>query len=323
MNDTVNVFMFSGQGTQYPAMGTQLSGSGKVFKSRLQAMDDMARDYLGFSILDRMTLAAREPLAPFDRTLVTHAAIVMTELAAADELLEAGVKPGLTLGASLGTFTAAAVAGMISPGDALAAVIRQAQMIEQRCVRGAMVAVLGNVQIMDQPLFRAMELEVAAYNFDGSFVVSAPESQVDALLAALRTMAIPAQRLPVSHAFHSRWIDPAEAYLDYLEGLPCQQGHIPMACCANVALTDRLGASQLWDAVRKPILFQRTVDMLEARQGRTYRFIDLGPAGTLATCMNYIGERGRRHTGKLFNRARNEMDNLRDIVHLVAPAGGK
>lgn len=323
MNQPINVFLFSGQGTQYPSMGRQLSGSGKVFKSRLQTMDDLAGDHLGFSVLDHLATAAREPLKPFDRTLVTHTAIFMLELAAADELREAGVEPGITLGTSLGTFAAATVAGMISPGDALAAVIRQARIIEQTCVRGAMVAILGDTTVLERPPFRAMALDVAAYNFVGSFVVSAPEFQVNELLSALKTNAIPAQRLPVSHAFHSRWIDPASGYRDYLQGLPRPQGRIPLACCANVALTDRLTNTQLWDVVRKPVRFQQMIDALDAHEGRTYRFIDLGPGASLATCMNYIGESGKRHTGKLFNRMREEMDNLRGIVNMVSPMEGK
>ena len=238
MNQSINVFMFSGPGTQYPSMGRQLSRLGKVFKSRLQTMDDLAGDHLDFSVLEYLAKAAREPLTPFDRTLVTHTVIFMLELAAADEPREAGVEPGITLGTGLGTFAAGTVAGIISPGDALAAVIRQVRTIEQTCVRGAMVAILGDTRV-ERPPFRAMALDVAAYNFVGSIVVSVPELQVNELLCALKTNAIPSQRLPVSHAFHSRWIDPARGYRDYLQGLLRPQDRSPLACCANVALTDR------------------------------------------------------------------------------------
>ena|SRR5438067_990149 len=99
-------------------------------------------------------------------------ASVMVEYSLAQSLMQAGVWPDMVLGASLGSFAAAAVAGFIDAEDALAAVVRQAMALEEWSERGGMIAVLADLELFAED-FRSGRSELAAVNFSSHFVVTA------------------------------------------------------------------------------------------------------------------------------------------------------
>jgi len=56
-------------------------------------------------------------------------------------------------------------------------------------------------------------------------------------------------------------------------------------CCDQAAILYDLPEDYFWNVVRQPIRFRDTTDRLEAQGAR--RYIDVGPAGTLATFLKY------------------------------------
>ena len=212
--------MFSGQGSQYFQMGRTLYHSNPIFRETLLQLDDIMRELSGSSVIEAIYSPTHGPGAPFERTLLSHPAIFMVEYSLARALIGAGVVPGLTLGTSVGSFAAATLAGCIAPGTALTAVVRQAQALEECCEPGGMIAVLGSADLYEQPFLRSAS-ELASVNFASHFVVSAPRERCEGIERELSQRGIPFQRLPVSFAFHSRWIDPArnafEAFMEILE----------------------------------------------------------------------------------------------------------
>lgn len=277
------VFMFSGQGSQYYQMGKQLFDENAVFRDWMLRLDGLAQRLSGRRVLEAIYSAGKGET--FDRTALTHPAIFMVEYALAQCLIEAGVKPDLTLGASLGSFAAATVSGHLQVEHAMAAVVAQAQAFENACERGGMIAVLAEPTLYDEP-FLHEHSEMAGVNFDRHFAVSAGWHQLDAIDATLKQRGIAHQRLAVSYAFHSRWVDNArDEFMVSLSGIPQASGTLPLACCAQAAILTQLPETFFWNVVRRPIRFLDTVTMLE-RQG-PWRYIDAGPSGTLATFVKY------------------------------------
>src|SRR5262245_63688851 len=142
MDLSATVFMFSGQGSQYFHMGRALYDDNDTFRDWMIRLDDIARGASGRSVIETLYSDAHGKGDPFDRTLLTHPAIFMVEYSLAQSLMRAGVWPDIVLGASLGSFAAAAVAGFIGVEDALTAVMRQATALEECCEPGGMIAVL-------------------------------------------------------------------------------------------------------------------------------------------------------------------------------------
>ncbi|WP_158755177.1 ACP S-malonyltransferase [Dyella sp. S184] len=280
------VFLFSGQGSHHFQMGRELFERNATFRSTMESADKVVRERCGGdSVLAVLHAEHNTRKLPFDRTLHSHPAIFMVEYALARTLIDAGVQPDMVLGASLGVFAAAAIAGCIDPDQALLAVIEQAIALESHAARGCMIAVVG-----ERERYLTSELlalcEFGASNFATHSVISLPASNVTAVEEHLRRRDVAFQRLPVSFAFHSRWIDAAEQpYQTFLRTLQLRRGSVPVICCSSGRPQESLPAGHFWSAVRDPILFSQTVSLAES-QG-SYRYIDIGPGGTMATFLKH------------------------------------
>ena len=278
-------FLFSGQGSHYFQMGRELFERDACFRSVMERLDTIAVERCGASIIDVLYRGEQGKAAPFTRTLHSHPAIFMVEYALAQSLIARGVVPDLVLGASLGSFAAAAVAGCIDAETAAAAVVEKAHVLEKHCRPGGMIAVVGvPASYLDAELLALCEL--GASNFATHSVISLPLENRDQVEEYLRRRGATFQRLAVSFAFHSRWIAPAQQpYREFLSGLRFQPARIPVACCAAACTIENLPVDHFWTVARAPIRFQDTVAALEAQGG--YRYLDLGPGGTLATFLKY------------------------------------
>lgn len=285
MPDTPTVFMFSGQGSHYFQMGRELYERDAIFRRCMTQLDAIACAMIGQSVVEAI-YSPRHKSETFDRTLLTHPAIFMVEYSLAQSLMAAGVKPDLTLGASLGTFAAAAIAGWLSVEDAMAAVLKQAIAFETCCEPGGMIAVLADPTLMDERVL-GEHSELAGINFASHFAVSMTRAAIPVIEAHLAQRQIVFQRLPVSFAFHSRWIEEAQAPFESFmrSSVRCTRGPLPLVCCEQARPLDSASELSFWRVVRHPIRFREAIARLEQRG--MHRYIDAGPAGTLATFLKY------------------------------------
>jgi acyl transferase domain-containing protein len=279
------VFMFSGQGSQYFQMGRELFERNETFRSWMTRLDRLFRELSGNSVVETIYSVQRDKSMSFDRTLLTHPAIFMTEFALAQSLIEAGVKPDVTLGASMGSFAAAAVSGMVSAEEAFSAVVRQAMALEAHCEPGGMMAVLGDPNRHLREL-ASVEGELAAINYSLHFVIAFRRARLEEIESQLKQRELVYQRLPVSLPFHSRWIEGAQAPFEvFMRSIHYATGTLPLMCCDQASEIIELPEGYFWSVVRNPIRFQETIGRLE-RSG-PHRYIDVGPAGTLAAFLKY------------------------------------
>jgi acyl transferase domain-containing protein len=276
--------MFSGQGSQYFQMGKALYDSNPTFRGWMVRLDDVARGLVGESVIATL-YGANAKGDRFDRTLMTHPAIFMVEYSLAQTLMQAGVVPDLVLGASMGSFAAAAVAGLLGVEDALTAVVGQAKSLEEHGEPGGMTAILAEPALFEEDFLRRHS-ELAAVNFASHFVISAKRTELAEIEATLKQRRISHQQLPVAFPFHSQWIDRAKtAFGASMRSVELKPGRFPLICSDRTMALSELPADYFWDVVRNPIRFREAAIRLD--QERPRRFIDVGPAGTLATFLKY------------------------------------
>jgi bacillaene synthase trans-acting acyltransferase len=168
----------------------------------------------------------------------------------------------------------------------LIAVINQASIVKRWCQRGGMIAVLA-----DPAVYRSEALsshcEIAGINSSSHFIVAAPNSSLGTIESLLRNCDIVFSRLPVSYAFHSRWIDEAEQpFRTYFESVVCAPARIPVVCAAKATTLWNIPHEYFWTVARNPIRLYETIVSLE--QNGTYRYIDIGPSASLAASLKYI-----------------------------------
>jgi bacillaene synthase trans-acting acyltransferase len=286
MSERNIVLMFSGQGSQYYQMGHSFFDANAQFRRLLIDLDEMAIPIFGLSIIDVLYDERRRKSDPFNDIKLTSAAIFMVEYALARVLIDDGVKPDYLLASSLGLYAAAAVAGVLDPRDVLGCLAKVSAAYETLCPKASMLAILGSPALHRDLTTLREHSDIAAVNFDSHFVISTASEHLARICATLRGEDITFQEIHVSYAFHSRWIDGAkDMILGTLGTLHWRQPTIPIVCCAQANLIETVSPATFWNSVRQPIEFARTIAELEKRG--PYDYIDVGPAGTLATFLRY------------------------------------
>lgn len=281
------IFMFSGQGSHYYQMGKEMYEKHPTFQRWMRKLDEIAKGYLGESVVEKIYDLSKKKDTPFNRTLHTHPAIFMVEYATAQVLIEDGIRPDYVMGASMGEFISAALAEIMSLEDIMEALIKQAEVLESYCPSGAMIAILDKPTLFEQTPVLYQNSEFSSHNFDSHFVVSAETAGVQKIETFLKEKGTVFQTLSVSQAFHSQSIEAAgPAYLEYLNQKTFQTPKIPFLSCVTGTQLESIPQDYFWTIVRKPIEFQKTVHRLES-SGQGFIYLDVGASGTLANFVKY------------------------------------
>ncbi len=280
------VFMFSGQGSHYYHMGRELYERQPIFNYWMQKGDALFKAITGSSIIAELYHEQYKKSDAFTRTLLTHPAIFIVGHALGQVLLAQNIIPDYVLGTSLGEFTAAVFAGIMPFENALQAIITQAQMLEQNCLPGSMLAILHEPAFYNNNLFLQQNSELAATNFYSHFVISGKQASIKEVEMFLKEKNISFQALAVNQGFHSSLIDPAAPdYFNFIRQQSLRFPTLPFISAAQAKNVTTLSNTHFWDIIRVPIQFQATIQALETKNN--YFYLDVGPTGTLATFVKY------------------------------------
>ncbi|HEX5107391.1 MAG TPA: type I polyketide synthase, partial [Vicinamibacterales bacterium] len=214
------VFMFPGQGAQYPGMGAELYCSERVFRSEVDRCLEIVRPLLDVD-LRALMLAAGGPSADASselrQTRLTQPALFVIEYALAALWRSWGIEPAAMIGHSVGEYVAGCLAGVFPLDDALALVARRGALVQAQ-PPGDMLAVrLPESQIA--PLLSG-QLAIAAINAPSLCVVSGPRDEIAGLETRLVSQDVVVRHLHTSHAFHSPMMDPVvEPFTELVRGV--------------------------------------------------------------------------------------------------------
>jgi acyl transferase domain-containing protein/thioesterase domain-containing protein/acyl carrier protein len=202
------VFMFPGGGAQYPDMGRALYASEPVYRAALdrcfaalnpQIADDLRRWMLPDGLdVEQAAVALQDPARSVLSVFIASYALA--------ELWRAwGVEPSAMIGHSLGEYTAACVAGVMSLEDALELVVLRGSIFA-RLPKGGMTS----VQLPEAEVQRYMhgDLDLASVNGSDLCVISGRVDDLDILEKRLAEDGVSCSRVMIEVAAHSHMLEP-------------------------------------------------------------------------------------------------------------------
>jgi malonyl CoA-acyl carrier protein transacylase len=276
------IYLFPGQGSQKIGMG------GELF-NRFPEQVAIADAELGYSVPD---LCLRDPSNQLNQTLFTQPALfVVNALSFLNHLFETGKLPGFVAGHSLGEYNALFAAGVFDFQTGVRLVKQRANLMA-RASGGGMAAVVGLISDQIRDALAAAELssiDIANLNSRSQTVISGPEKDLETARMILEQAGAQlVKRLPVSAAFHSRYMAEAEQNFGaFLGSFVFAEPRIPVISNVTARPHEASKIKQmLARQITHPVRWTDSVQWL--LQQPDPEFLELGPGNVLTGLIRRI-----------------------------------
>ncbi|KPA18699.1 thioester reductase [Candidatus Magnetomorum sp. HK-1] len=204
------VFMFTGQGSQYPDMGRDLYESQPLFKQIMDKCDKLLRPEINISLVDLLYNSESSDVS-IHEAQYTQPAIFCVEYALAMVWKSWGIKPSAVMGHSIGEYVAACVAGIFSLEDGIKFIATRGKLIGSLPENGAMAAVIASKDRVSQILENYKDkISLAAINAPENILISGERNAVEEVMDIFSSEDIPARFMQISHAVHSMFMEPIQ-----------------------------------------------------------------------------------------------------------------
>lgn len=222
------MFLFPGQGSQWPAMARALLEQSEVFREQIEACAAALAPHTDWSLL--AVLYQESGAASLDRVDVVQPVLFAMMVSLAALWRSIGVEPDAVIGHSQGEIAAAQVAGILSLEDAAKVVALRSRVIRALSGAGAMAAVSLPADDLRSRIERyGSRLSLAVDNGPASTVASGEPAAIDELVAELTAAGVFARRVAVDYASHCGQVEAIEAELEaMLAEIRPREARIPM-----------------------------------------------------------------------------------------------
>ncbi|MES9941410.1 MAG: type I polyketide synthase [Candidatus Thiodiazotropha sp. 6PLUC2] len=271
------VFVFSGMGPQWWAMGHELFESEPVFRETAKAVDNIFQSLAGWSILSEMQ--AEESESRIEETQIAQPANFLLQVALNDLLRSWGVEPSVIVGHSVGEVSAAYVSGALSLEDAVRVSYHRSRLQQSAAGQGKMLAVgLSADEAIALIEDKSDLISIAAVNGATAVTLSGDSDALASVAESLTEKQIFNRFLRVEVAYHSPQMEPLKAdMIEALKDIKPQTPTTPLYSTVTGALVEGpdLDANYWCDNIRKPVLFAKAIG--EILSAGSEAFLEVGP----------------------------------------------
>ncbi|MEO8137073.1 MAG: aminotransferase class III-fold pyridoxal phosphate-dependent enzyme, partial [Betaproteobacteria bacterium] len=313
-------FMFPGGGTQYVDMARQLPGHAPVFGEVLDtclAILEPSRDVRAAlfpeTAADRAIAAAR-----LEQPSYGLPALFAVEYALARQWMAWGVQPTALIGHSMGEYTAACLAGVMSLENALALVFLRGRLFET-LQPGEMLGVpLSESEIAP---YLGSALSIAAVNAPSSCVVSGSPEALAGFAATMADAGVDCRRLHIAVAAHSVMVEPILAEFEtFFSGVELYAPTIPIVSNVSgrwLGAEDARSGAYWASHLRQTVRFADGLATLLAEPNRV--LLEIGPGQALSTFARQHPDRGEHHLVQ--PSIRHPKEDTHDLLFLQRAVG--
>ena len=278
------VFLFSGQGTQYPGMGAELYQNEPVFRDAMNICSRLLGPVIGSaSLIDIIYGTNAEISEMVNQTAVSQLALFAFEYSMTRLFESYGIKPSALVGHSIGEYVAACEAGVFALEDALR-LVRERGRIMQSMNPGTMIA----LPLSESEVRKILPgtLDLAVINAPNISVVSGDSREIDCFERQLEERGIMFRRLQTSHAFHSRMMEPAaKAFSEIVRLTPRSVPQLPIASnlTGSWMTVEQASDPKSWaDHLRSTVHFGDNL-IAAAQRFESPILLEVGPGNTLCS----------------------------------------
>ena len=284
-------FLFPGQGSQYVNMLRELCNFEPLVANTFREADEVMTPILGKPLTsfifvegDAASLAQAE--IDLRNTTITQPAMLTANIALLRLMKKFGFKPDMVIGHSLGEYAALVAAGVLSFADALKVVSARGREMAKVSWEdnGCMAAVSGPLSDVEN-ILKTIDgyVVIANINSPVQSVIGGATKAVEAAIAAFQAAGMQAQKIPVSHAFHTKIVAPASGPLrQIIAGMNVQAPQLLIVANVTGELypTSREEILDLLaDQVASPVQMVKSMQTLYREGARIY--VEIGPKRVL------------------------------------------
>ncbi|KAK2782399.1 Type I Iterative PKS [Onygenales sp. PD_12] len=280
------LFIFTGQGAQWPGMGQALLRDFPSFRKDIKKMDSWlsgATQSPAWKIEDILSNSDQIDSAELSQPLCTAIQLGLVNL-----LKKWNVHPAAVVGHSSGEIAAAYAAGAIGMKEALLIAFYRGVATTKQHRPGAMAAVgLGREELSD---LLAKDVTIACENSRSSVTISGDSDDVDTVLEQIQSHrpGAFARKLRVNQAYHSSHMKAVGTYYQQLmDSLETTGENLTVPLFSSVTGhpiydASSLGPSYWRSNLENPVLFLSAVESALRETDRFSMAVEIGPHSALS-----------------------------------------
>jgi phthiocerol/phenolphthiocerol synthesis type-I polyketide synthase E len=329
------VFVFAGQGFQYPQMGLDLYHTEPVFRREIDRCFEILEPVMD---LKGILYPAAHPLpqpSPVqgnakaqsqagDGSEVMQAMLFTFEFALAKLLMKWGIKPWAMIGYSLGEYIAACLSGVFSLEEALKLVTIRGRLIDET-PPGAMLSVpLPKNQV--EPLLMRKDLSLAIVN-GPSCVVGGTIKAVKAFEQEMKEKRLLCTPINIPRAVHCQLMETiGEKFVRKVSEVPLSKPQIPYISNVSghwISVEEATNPGYWGDHLCSTARFSEGI--IELLKEENTVFIEIGPGRVLSNIIRQIALQHKhevKNPGPMtVNVVRHQQENISDDYFLLNKIG--
>ena len=203
------VFAFTGQGSFYAGMASQLFRDFPIFRAEVLKLNRLVQGSGFPSVIPAIERFLTEDFSP----LITQISITVIEIALVRLWAIFDIKPNAVVGHSLGEYAALVAAGVLSAADAILLVGRRAESILATCEMDShvMLSIRASAELTPELIQKSCggndKYEISCINGPNHTVISGVRNNIEATRKSLEEAEMQCNWVDVPFAFHTAQVE--------------------------------------------------------------------------------------------------------------------
>ncbi|MFJ8755384.1 acyltransferase domain-containing protein, partial [Streptomyces sp. NPDC102441] len=311
------MFVFPGQGSQWPGMALELLDTSPVFAERLREVATAVEQHVDWTVEDVLRGTATESIEQIE---VVQPVLFTVHLALATLWEHHGIHPDAVIGHSQGEIAAACVADALTLHDAAQLIVLRSQLFADELTgHGGVASIALSPTEVEKHLTQLnSSLTIAGINGPHLVTVAGEPDQLEELVAHTTAQGTRARIIAATVASHSPQVEPLRQKLtQLLKFITPRQARIPIysTVTGHILNGTELNADYWYENCRRPVLFEPAIRQLLKNGHHTFIETSAHPVLTLA--IDQTAEDADTHALTLGSLRRKEGGQERFLTSLA------